>query len=96
MGESGLKQVALKSMENAYILKKNLSAIKGVEVYQDEIFNEFIANIPCDNEKLQKKFTEHNILGGLYLGDNKYLFATTELNTDAHIDELTEIIKEVC
>ena len=96
MGSNGLKQVALKSMDNAYILKNKLSAVKGVEIYQNEIFNEFIAKIPCDNEKLLEKLKEHDILGGLYLGDNKYLFATTELNTSADIDELTEIIKEVC
>ncbi len=96
MGEKGLRQVALKSMENAYKLKEKLSGIAKVEFYQDEIFNEFVVYIPCDNEKLNQKLKEHDILGGLYLGESKYLFAATELNTQSGIDELAAIIKEVC
>ena len=96
MGEAGLKQVACRSMENAYLLKNKLRELDGVEVYQDDIFNEFVAHIPCDNKKLDGKLKENDILGGLYLGDSKYLFAATELNSADDINQLVSIIKEVC
>lgn len=96
MGASGLKQVALKSMENAYTLQDMLSKIRGVETYQDDIFNEFVAYIPCDRLALEYKLKVNDILGGLYLGDSKYLFATTELNTQEDIDKLVLIVREVC
>ena len=95
MGESGLRQVACKSMENAYHLKDKLSKVDGVEVYQEDIFNEFVATFKCSNDELEEKLKENDILGGLYLGDNKYLFATTELNTQDDIERLVTIIKEV-
>ena len=95
MGEDGLRQAACKCMENAYLLKKKLGDVDKVEVYQDEIFNEFVVHIPCDNEALDKKLKENDILGGLYLGDNKYLFATTELNTEIEINQLVNIVREV-
>lgn len=96
MGENGLKQVACKSMENAYLLKNKLDEIDGVITYQEDIFNEFVALLPCDNNVLENKLKENDILGGLYLGDNKYLFALTELNTLDEINTLVKIIKEVC
>ena len=96
MGEEGLKQVAYKSKENAHALKEVLSKIKGIQTYQDEIYNEFVAYIPCNKEELDNKLKDNDILGGLYLGDNKYLFAATELNTKSEIEKLSKIIKEVC
>lgn len=96
MGDVGLRQAACKSMENAQTLKDKLNEISCVKVYQNDIFNEFVAHIPCEDSELHAKLKEHDILGGLYLGDNKYLFATTELNTDEQIDELVNVIKEVC
>ena len=96
MGETGLRQVACKSMGNAYALKDKLGGITGVEVYQENIYNEFVAHIECDKKMLDAALKKNDILGGLHLGDNKYLFATTELNTTEQIDELVKIIKEVC
>lgn len=96
MGEMGLRQVACKSMENAQTLKDKLGEISCVEIYQEDIFNEFVAHIPCEDSELQAKLKQHDILGGLYLGENKYLFAATELNTASQIDELVNIVKEVC
>jgi len=95
MGKTGLKQAALKSMENARYLQKKMNEIDGVETYQKDIFNEFVVKIPCFIGDLDKKLKESDILGGFYLGENMHLLAATELNTAEDIDEFAQIVREV-
>jgi len=96
MGPVGLSEVATESMNNAHILHKKLIALEKVKACNCDFFNEFVIELNCDHERLEAKLHESNILGGLYLGDNTYLFATTEQNTRDEIDTLVRIISEVC
>jgi len=61
-------------------------------------FNEFVVNCPHDVGALNKKLSDHSIIGGLDLGrfyseyKNKILFCVTEQTNQDDIDELADIL----
>jgi len=95
MGPSGLAEVATHSMNNAHLLHKKLIVLENIETCNRDFFNEFVLKINCDHETLEEKLHDNKILGPLYLGDNLYLFATTEQNTKEDIDLLVNVFSEV-
>ena len=47
-----------------------------------------------DIDKLQKRFIENGILGGVKISDDTLMFAVTEKRTKEEIDTLVKIAKE--
>ena len=94
MGPNGLNQVARSCVNNAHYLASELEKLGFNRVSNDEFFNEFVSECPCDIEKLEKALSDKNILMGLPLKD-KILWCATELNDKADIDNLVCAIKEV-
>jgi glycine dehydrogenase subunit 1 len=65
MGSKGLRQVALKSHENAQELYERLTRIPGVEaVFNSPFFHEFVLKIHRPVAEVLRKLIEHNIQGG--------------------------------
>ena len=51
---------------------------------------------PVDGDALLSRLESRGFLGGLLLKDNRLLWCATEMNEKAEIDQLAELVKEVC
>lgn len=98
MGKKGLQEVAMQNAQKAAYAKKKIAEIDGFSIPMSApTFNEFVVHSSKPaKEILEKLRTEHNILGGIALGDfydeseNYFLVCVTETNTKAQIDSLVE------
>ena len=84
MGEKGFKQAGYLSSKQAHILSQKLNS-KGVKTLNKEFFNEFVIEV-SDSVKTLAKLKAEGILGGIKLDDKRILVATTEMISDADID----------
>ena len=94
LGRDGLRKVAIKNMENANYMAKQLEKI-GFEIPFKNFFNEFLAISPINAKSLNEKLIEKGIHGGLIIDENKILFGVTEMHTKEIIDFAIEKIEEV-
>lgn len=94
IGPKGLKDVATLCSSKAHYLAAELGKADLKLAYEGEFWNEFVTTCP-DADKLLKALGEKGILGGLKLEDGNILWACTEMNTKADIDEVVAIAKEV-
>ncbi len=99
LGNRGLKECALKNVENSHYLKNKIKNIKKLEVIKEQIFfNEFVVRTEIDNNKIKNSLEKENILSFLNLErfypslKNFYLVCATELNTFNQIDRFCEIL----
>ena len=91
MGASGMAEAANQSMAKAHYL---LNALKGIgfkAVWDQDFFNEFVTDCPCDPNELMAALAREGILGGLILSDGRILWCTTEKNTKEDMDKLVEV-----
>ena len=84
MGQNGVKQVAYLSAKNAHKLAQGLKN-KGINVLNNEYFNEFVIEVENSDEFILKMKKE-GILAGLKLDANKILVCATEMNTNEDIE----------
>lgn len=96
MGASGLKQVASLCMSKAHYLQKRLEEAGLKPVYEQPFFHEFVTACPVDVQVLLAQLETCGFLGGLPIGGNRILWCATEMNEKEEIDELVELVKEVC
>ncbi len=92
MGKQGMYDVAKRCYDNAHYLKQELSRIEGIEVCDNEFFNEFTTS-GIDGEKLNSLLEEKNILGPLDI-DGSLLWCATELLSKTDLDEAIYAAKE--
>ncbi|WP_346910840.1 aminomethyl-transferring glycine dehydrogenase subunit GcvPA [uncultured Roseibium sp.] len=104
LGGAGLKKLARINHANAVKLKKDLSAVPGVEVLNTAYFNEFTVRLPKPAHDVVEALAEKGILGGvpvsrLVPGDasleNLLVVASTEVNTDEDRAAFASALKEV-
>lgn len=84
LGESGIKQITLKSVDNAHKLAKKL-VDKGFEIQSKNFFNEFVLKVKNADSFLEN-LKENKILGGIKLDENRILVCATEMNSDEEIE----------
>jgi glycine dehydrogenase subunit 1 len=95
MGKEGLKEAAMQSFEGAHYLCDALTATgRFKKTYDQEFFNEFCVDYDGDVDELQKRLTDHGILGGVKIGAQALMFAVTEKRTKEEMDKLVKIAKE--
>ncbi len=104
LGEVGFARLAALNHARAVRLADRLAAIDGIDVVNDTFFNEFTVRLPKPALAVVDALADRKILGGvpvarLYPGraelERLLLVAVTEANTEAHIDALTEALREV-
>ncbi|NLM85248.1 MAG: aminomethyl-transferring glycine dehydrogenase subunit GcvPA [Clostridiales bacterium] len=96
MGPAGLSEVAQLCYEGAHYFADELSKLKGFDrVHKAEFFNEFLTNCPMDVHAFEKEMAKRGILCGLTV-DNHLLWCVTEKMDKLAIDEVINVIKEVC
>ncbi len=105
LGGEGLKKLARINHANAVKLKKDLSAVPGVEVLNKAYFNEFTVRLSKPAHGVVEALAEKGILGGVPVSrlepgkpalENLLVVASTEVNTDedraAFAAALTEVL----
>ena len=94
-------------MENhrlACIAAERLAKVPGVEVLNDEFFNEFTILLDGDARSIVRELTRQDILAGVSLGrlfpdigslSNGLLVAVTETTTEEDVETLASALEEV-
>lgn len=85
IGEKGFKQVGILSSANAHKLSK-LLVNKGIKTLNKDFYNEFVIEVD-NSDKFLADLKLKNIIGGLKLDERKILVATTEMISDADLEE---------
>lgn len=95
MGKEGVKKAAQMSYDGAHYLHDALIAT-GLfsDKYERPFFNEFCVKYNGDVDRLQQRFIENGILGGVKVDTDTLMFAVTEKRTKEEIDTLVNIAKE--
>mgnify|MGYP001340492606 FL=1 len=95
MGKEGVKEAAQMSYDGAHYLHDALIAT-GLfsDKYERPFFNEFCVKYNGDVDRLQQRFLENGILGGVKVDADTLMFAVTEKRTKEEIDKLVNIAKE--
>lgn len=95
MGKEGVKDAAQMSYDGAHYLHDALIAT-GLfsDKYERPFFNEFCVKYNGDVDRLQQRFIENGILGGVKVDADTLMFAVTEKRTKEEIDKLVNIAKE--
>lgn len=95
MGKEGVKEAAQMSYDGAHYLHEALIAT-GLfsDKYERPFFNEFCVKYNGDVDRLQQRFIENGILGGVKVDADTLMFAVTEKRTKEEIDKLVNIAKE--
>ena len=95
MGKEGVKEAAQMSYDGAHYLHDALIAT-GLfsDKYEHPFFNEFCVKYNGDVDRLQQRFIENGILGGVKVDADTLMFAVTEKRTKEEIDKLVNIAKE--
>lgn len=95
MGKEGVKEATQMSYDGAHYLHDALIAT-GLfsDKYERPFFNEFCVKYNGDVDRLQQRFIENGILGGVKVDADTLMFAVTEKRTKEEIDKLVNIAKE--
>lgn len=95
MGKEGVKEAAQMSYDGAHYLHDALIAT-GLfsDKYERPFFNEFCVKYNGNVDRLQQRFLENGILGGVKVDADTLMFAVTEKRTKEEIDKLVNIAKE--
>lgn len=95
MSKEGVKEAAQMSYDGAHYLHDALIAT-GLfsDKYERPFFNEFCVKYNGDVDRLQQRFIENGILGGVKVDADTLMFAVTEKRTKEEIDKLVNIAKE--
>lgn len=100
MGGQGVRQAALLSHQKAMFARRE-ALRKGLTIpTADAYFNEFPIALGCDRDRLAQALAEERILGGIALEPGEsfgrsYLFAFTEMNQDADIVRLMDVLSDL-
>lgn len=96
MGPDGLRETAEQCAAKARYAANRLCEIRGVSLaYPGPFFHEFVTRLPATPDAVLAALEERGILGGLPVADG-LLWCVTELCTKEQIDEMAEIVREVC
>jgi len=103
LGEKGLTELARVNHARAVQAAERLSAIPGVRLVNDALFNEFTLELPVEARPAVHAMVEKGVLGGVSLGrlypgvealEKGLVVAVTEVVTDADIDAFVAALKE--
>jgi glycine dehydrogenase subunit 1 len=104
LGEKGLRRLAEINHARAIAVAERLSAIPGLELVNDNFFNEFTLRLPVEARPAVHALVEHGVLGGVSLGRlypgeavlaHGLVVAVTETVTDEDVDAFEAGLKEV-
>ncbi|MFH1520703.1 MAG: aminomethyl-transferring glycine dehydrogenase subunit GcvPA [Candidatus Micrarchaeota archaeon] len=92
LGSTGLRQVAGLSCKQAHELQRQLIGI-GFAPENQQFYNEFVVTSPVDVKKLNDTLLENGFLGGVDLGNNRWLLCCTEMLSQDDLTEFLNVVK---
>jgi glycine dehydrogenase subunit 1 len=104
LGEKGLRDLATLNHGLAVKAAERLSKIPGVELVNDNFFNEFTLRLPKEARPVVRALADKKVLGGVSLGrlypgvsplENGLVVAVTEIVTAEDIETLATALTEV-
>lgn len=102
VGKQGLKEVANLCYQKAHYAADQITSLPGYEIWSEApFFHEFVIECPRPAAEINTFLLENGIIGGYDLSkdfpglENSILFAVTEMNTKAQIDDLVSLLGEV-
>ncbi len=103
VGKQGLKEIALRNMNNAAYAFKQLTALPGVEAaFPGSFFNEFTLNLPAAADRVVHELVGRGYFAGVpetrlnpAADPQRLIVAVTEKRSKGEIDGLTQALKEV-
>ncbi len=101
LGKNGLQQIATSSVRNAQYAIQALQSSGGKLRFRDNVFCEFVLDLPADAGTVRDELLKMGILAGLPLGDyypglsQCLLVAVTEMRTRDEIDRYAAALKKV-
>jgi glycine dehydrogenase subunit 1 len=103
VGRSGLRNIALKNLENMRSLSRGMDALDGFDapVFDAPHFNEFVVRSSIPAEDISRDLLERQIHGGVSLERwfpelrGCALYATTEMHTEADHGRLLAALEEM-
>ncbi|MEM7741483.1 MAG: aminomethyl-transferring glycine dehydrogenase subunit GcvPA, partial [Pseudomonadota bacterium] len=103
LGGKGLREVAVLSHEHAVKTADALTAIEGVELLNEQFYNEFTVRLPRNASDVVDALASQGIIAGVPGGrlwpgsqehDNLLIIAATELTTDEDIVAFSEALQK--
>jgi glycine dehydrogenase subunit 1 len=101
LGRCGLERVAGLNLQRTHEAMEALTGLRGFEVRQKRVFNEFVVKTPLPPQEINKGLLQRGILGGLDLGrfdpqwNGQWLLCCTEKRSSEDIQKLVRALKEV-
>lgn len=101
LGTDGLKNIAMKNIENAHKLSDEIDKIDNFKVIKKQtFFNEFVVKSSIDPDIIDKKLEDAGILSFYRLSefegyDNYYIAGATEMNTDDAIERFITVLRSI-
>ncbi len=104
LGEKGLRALAAENHRLACAAADRLAKVPGVEVLNDNFFNEFTIIVPGDARQLVRDLADKGVLAGVSLGrlypdgnrrENGVVIAVTETVTEEDIETLASALQEI-
>ena len=105
LGKQGLRQVAELCYQKAHYAASQIAHLPGYSLPNSgTFFQEFLVECPSHAAEINRRLSEHNILGGLdvsallsrqdmpAVSDNAVLFCVTEMNSKEEIDSLVSAL----
>ena len=105
LGKQGLRQVAELCYQKAHYAASQIAQLPGYSLPNSgTFFQEFLVECPSPASEINRRLSEHNILGGLdvsallsrqdmpAVSDNAVLFCVTEMNSKEEIDSLVSAL----
>ena len=104
LGESGFRKLADLNHYRAVQVAEHLSIINGIEVINDNFFNELSVRLPCPANEVVSKLASQDILAGVPVSrlipsekslNNILLIAATECTSESEIEKLSKALKGI-
>lgn len=94
LGEDGFKTLARLNHERACQLADALEKIDGIEILNQNFFNEFVVQLPKNAKQIVENLAQQNIIAGLALEKNKLLLCATEMTSKEDIETFADVLRE--
>jgi glycine dehydrogenase subunit 1 len=97
LGKEGFREMSEQCLTLAHLAAEKITALPGYSLAypQQEFFLEFAVKTPVPVSRINAVLDAHGILGGLELAEKEMLVCVTEANSEAQIETLVNLLKEV-
>ncbi len=99
VGKEGIREVGELNLDRAHYLREAIGKLKGFNVNQSPVFNEFVVTAEKPFDEIQTRLVSQGILLGINLGryypemKNSFLVCATETKSQEDLDRFVQALK---